>query len=72
MAKFVNFEDPWLRNPFTEWTQKVLGTTTFTPEYVCEISFRLLNIFEKLWHGEHIALEREEEKEQVRHTFTLF
>jgi len=42
----------------------VLGTTTFTPEHVCKISFRLLNIFEKLWHGERIALDREEEEKQ--------
>ena len=60
MAKFVNFEVPSLRNPWTEWTQKVLGTTTFTPEHVCKILFRLLNIFEKLCLGERIALDREE------------
>ena len=42
----------------------MLGTTTFTPEHVCEISFRLLNIFEKLWHEERIALDREEEKQK--------
>ena len=47
---------------------KVLGTTTFTPEHVCEISFRLLNIFEKLWQEERIALDREEEKKQKRKT----
>ena len=72
MAKFVNSEVPQLQNPWTEWTQKVLDTTTFTPEYVCKISFRLLNIFEKLWQEDRIALEREEEKKQVWHTFTLF
>ena len=44
----------------------MLGTTTFTPEHVCEISFRLLNIFKKLWHGERIALDREEEEEKKR------
>ena len=55
----------------------MLGTTTFTPEHVCEISFRLLNIFEKLWHEERIALDREEEEEeeekktkQVQYTVT--
>ena len=42
----------------------MLGTTTFTPEHVCKISFRLLNIFEKLWHGERTALDREEEEKQ--------
>ena len=42
----------------------MLGTTTFTPEHVCKISFRLLNIFEKLWRGERIALDREEEEEE--------
>ena len=61
MAKFFHFEVPWLRNPWTEWTQKVLGTTTFTLKHVCKISFRLLNTFEKLWHEERIALDREEE-----------
>ena len=44
----------------------MLGTTTFTPEHVCGILFRLLNIFEKLWHEERIALDREEEKKQKR------
>jgi hypothetical protein len=44
----------------------VLGTTTFTPEHVCEISFRLLSIFEKLWRGERIALDREEEEEEEK------
>ena len=49
----------------------MLGTTTLTPEHVCKISFRLLNIFEKLWHGERIALDREEEEEkQVEYTVT--
>ena len=66
MAKFVHFEVPQHRNPRTEWTQKVLGTTTFTPEHVCEILFRLLNIFEKLWRGERIALDREEEEEEKK------
>ena len=70
-----HFEVPQLRHPSTEWTQKVLGTTTFTPEHVRQISFRLLNIFEKLWHEERIAIDREEEEEeeekQVRLTFTL-
>ena len=42
----------------------MLGTTTFTPEHVCEIWFRLLNIFEKLWRGERIALDREEEEKE--------
>jgi len=46
----------------------VLGTTTFTPENVCRISFRLLNIFEKLWHEERIALDREEEEEEEEET----
>ena len=64
MAKFFNFEVHQHRTPWTEWTQKVLGTTTFTPEHVCEISFRLLNIFEKLWLEERIALDREEEEKQ--------
>ena len=46
----------------------MLGTTKFTAEHVCEISFRLLNIF-----GERIALDREkeeeeEEKEETRST----
>jgi hypothetical protein len=40
----------------------VLGTTTFTPEHVCKISFQLLKIFEELCPGERIALNREEEK----------
>ena len=44
----------------------MLGTTTFTPEHVCKISFRLLNIFEKLWHEERIALDREEEEEEKK------
>ena len=66
MAKFFHFEVPWLRNPLTEWTQKALGTTTFTPEHVCEISFWSLNIFEKLYHGERIALDREEEEKQTK------
>ena len=51
----------------------MLGTTTFTPEHVCEISFRLLNVFEKLWLEERIALDREEKEKQkklVWHTFT--
>ena len=64
MAKFFHFEVPQHRTPWNEWTQKVLGTSTFTPEHVCEISFRLLNIFEKLWHEERIALDREEEKQK--------
>ena len=64
MAKFFHFEVPQHRNPWTEETQKVLGTTTFTPEHVCKISSRLLNIFEKLWHEERIALDREEEEEE--------
>ena len=42
----------------------VLRSTTFTPEHVCEISFRLLNILEKLWLGERIALDWEEEEEE--------
>ena len=46
----------------------MLGTTTFTPEYVCKISFRLLNIFEKLWREERIALDREEEEEEKKQT----
>ena len=61
---FFPFEIPQLRHPSTEWTQKVLGTTIFTPEHVCEISFRLLNIFEKLWRSERIALNWEEEKQK--------
>ena len=66
MAKFFHFEVPQHQTPWTEWTQKVLDTTTFTPEHVCEISFRLLNIFEKLWHKERIALDREEEKQKQK------
>ena len=42
----------------------MLGTTTFTPEHVCKISFQLLNIFEKLCRGERIALNREEEEKK--------
>ena len=42
----------------------MLGTTSFTPEHVCKISFRLLNNFEKLCRGERIALDREEEEEE--------
>ena len=61
---FFHFEVPQLRHPSTEWTQKVLGTTISTSDHVCKISFRLLNIFEKLWHGERIALDREEEKQK--------
>ena len=61
---FFHFEVPWLRTPWTECIQKVLGTTTFTPEHVCEISLRLLHIFEKLWHEERIALDREEAKKK--------
>ena len=61
---FFHFEVPQLRHPSTEWTQKVLGTTTFTSDHVCKISFRLLNIFEKLCRGERIALDREEEKQK--------
>ena len=71
MAKFSHFEVPQNRNPRTKCTQKVLGTTTFKPEHVCEISFRLLNIFEKLWHEERIALDREEEKEKETRFNTL-
>ena len=44
----------------------MLGTTKFIPEHVCEISFRLLNIFEKLWHEERIALDLEEEKQKQK------
>ena len=44
----------------------MLGTTTFTPEHVYKISFRLLNIFEKLWHEERIALDREKEEEKQK------
>ena len=66
MAKFFHFEVPQHRNPWTEWTQKVLGTTTFTSEHVCEISFRLLNIFEKLWLEGRIALDREEKEKKKR------
>ena len=65
---FFHFEVPQLRHPSTEWTQKVLGTTTFTSDHVCKISFRLLNIFEKLCHGERIALDREEEKTKKKKT----
>ena len=72
MAKFFHFEVPQHRTPWTEWTQKVLGTTTFTPEHVCEISFRLLNIFEKLWLEERIALDREEEKKKKETSSTHF
>ena len=66
MAKFFQFEVPQLRIPWTEWTQKVPETTTFTPEHVCEISFRLLNIFEELCCGERIALDREEEEKKQK------
>ena len=66
MAKFSHFEVPQNRTPWTECTQKVLGTTTFTLEYVCEMWFRLLNIFEKLWQEERIALDREEEEKQKK------
>jgi hypothetical protein len=44
----------------------VLGTTTFTSEHVCKISFQLLNIFEKLCRGERIALDREEEEKKKK------
>ena len=66
MAKFVNFEVLELRNPWIEWTQKVLGTTTFTLEHVWKISFQLLNIFEELCLEERIALDREEEEEKQK------
>ena len=66
MAKFFHFEVPKHQNPWTEWTQKVLGTTTFTPEHVGKISFWLLNFFEKLWLGERIALDREEEEKKKK------
>ena len=66
IAKFFHFEVLWLRNPWTEWAQKVLGTTIFTPEHVCKISFRLLNIFENLGHEERIALDREEEEKKQK------
>ena len=49
----------------------MLRSTTFTPEHVCEISFRLLNIFEKLWFGERIALDREEEEKQKENKLNL-
>ena len=42
----------------------MLGTTTFTLEHVCKISFQLLKIFEELCLGERIALDREEEEKQ--------
>ena len=70
MAKFVNFEVLYLQNPWTEWTKIVLGTTT--PEHVCEISLRLLNIFEKLWLGERIALDREEKEKPKKTRLTHF
>ena len=53
---------PNTRTPGPNKPQKVLGTTTFTPEHVCKISFRLHNIFEKLWREERIALDSEEEE----------
>ena len=65
---FFHFEVPQLRHPSTEWTRKVLGTTTFTSDHVCKISFRLLNIFEKICRGERIALDREEEKQKKTKT----
>ena len=66
MAKFFHFEVPQHRTLRTEWTQKVFGTSTLTPEHVCEISLRLRHIFEKLWHEERIVLDREEEKEKKK------
>ena len=44
----------------------MLGTTIFTPEHVSEVSFRLLNIFEKLRHEDRIALDREEEEKKTK------
>ena len=44
----------------------MLGASIFTSNHVCKISFRLLNIFEKLWQGERIALDREEEKQKKK------
>ena len=56
-----NSEPPGPNEP-----KKCPETTTFTPEHVCEIWFRLLNIFEKLWRAERIALNWEEEEEKQK------
>ena len=80
MRKFKYFEilpgiawqnSSTLRSPNTKPPEPnepkiVLGTTKFTPAHACKISFRLLNIFEKLWREERIALNREEKEKQKK------